>query len=115
VEGAGGVLVPVNDRELMIDLMRRLGLPVMVVARTTLGTINHTLMTLEALRARSLAIAGVLMVGDPHPENRAAIERYGDVVVLGELPFFDPLSAAMLERWAMSELDSDGRVAQVLQ
>ncbi len=55
----------VNERDLMIDLMVRLGLPVLVVARTGLGTINHTLLTLEALRARALAVAGVVMVGEP--------------------------------------------------
>ena len=59
VEGAGGVLVPVNDSQTMADLMVLLGLPVIVAARTTLGTINHTLLTLEALRARALKIGGV--------------------------------------------------------
>ena len=80
VEGAGGALVPVNDSETIADLMIRLGLPVVVVAKTTLGTINHTLLTLEALRRRALDVAGVVMVGHPNAENRSAIERYGDVV-----------------------------------
>src|SRR5258706_3019062 len=71
VEGAGGLLVPLNDSENMADWISLLGLPVMVVARTSLGTINHTLLTLEALRARSLRIAGVLMVGDRNADNRA--------------------------------------------
>src|SRR5580658_2456754 len=82
VEGAGGVLVPVNESDSMVHLMERLGLPVVVVARTSLGTINHTLLTIEALRARRLAIAGVVMVGEPNPESRAAIEQYGGVAVL---------------------------------
>ena len=60
----------------MIHLMERLGLPVLIAARASLGTINHTLLTLEALRARRLAIAGVVMVGAPNIENRAAIEHY---------------------------------------
>ncbi len=55
VEGAGGVLVPLNERELMIDLMTVLGLPVVIAARSGLGTINHTLLTIEALRARARA------------------------------------------------------------
>ncbi|MBY0429867.1 MAG: dethiobiotin synthase, partial [Rhodospirillales bacterium] len=63
VEGAGGALVPLNGQFLMVDLMVRLGLPVLVVARSGLGTINHTLLTLEALRARHLRIAGVVMSG----------------------------------------------------
>lgn len=88
VEGAGGVLVPLTDSFLMIDLMARLGLPVAVVARSTLGTINHTLLTLEALRARRLEIAGVILNGPLDPANRDAIERFGRVRVLGHLPPF---------------------------
>src|SRR5689334_9374950 len=67
VEGAGGVLVPLNDGELMIDLMVRLALPVVVAARSGLGTINHTLLTLEALAARRLVVAGVVMSGPLDP------------------------------------------------
>lgn len=100
VEGAGGVLVPINDEALMVDLAVRLELPMVVVARTTLGTINHTLLTLEALRARSLTIAGVVLVGDPDAENRMAIERYGRTAVLGELRMLDPLTPEALRRAA---------------
>ncbi|MFN3076543.1 MAG: dethiobiotin synthase [Alphaproteobacteria bacterium] len=97
VEGAGGVLVPLNDRHLMIDLMEKLGLPVVVVARTALGTINHTLLTLNALRGRGLFVAGVILNGPPNPANRQAIETYGQIRVLTEIPLlvpFDSLSAA---------------------
>jgi dethiobiotin synthase len=100
VEGAGGVLVPVNQSQTMIDLMVLLGLPVIVAARTTLGTINHTLLTLEALRARSLQIAGVIMIGEMDAGNRAAIERYGRVPVIAEMPRFDRLTSECLRRWA---------------
>jgi dethiobiotin synthase len=86
VEGAGGVLVPLNDTQLIIDLMVQLRLPVVLVARSTLGTINHTLLTLEALRARKLDIAGVVLNGHPDPGNRDAIARYGKVRILAELP-----------------------------
>ncbi|MEQ1869594.1 MAG: dethiobiotin synthase [Vicinamibacterales bacterium] len=96
VEGAGGVLVPLNDHQLMVDLMTALVLPVVVVARTGIGTINHTLLTLEALRARALTIAGVVMVGEPHPDNREAIERYGHTTVVGELPMLDSLTPETL-------------------
>jgi dethiobiotin synthetase len=96
VEGAGGVLVPLNETETMADWIRRLGLPVLVVARSGLGTINHTLLTLEALRSRSLRIAGVLMVGEANADNRAAIESYGRVTVIGELPPLHPLTAGSL-------------------
>jgi dethiobiotin synthase len=108
VEGAGGVLVPLNERETMADLMEALDLPVLVASRSTLGTINHTLMTIEALRRRRLKVAGVVMVGEPNDENRLAIEKYGAAEVLGQMPRFDPLTPEALARWAGSELDRSG-------
>ena len=104
VEGAGGVLVPINDTELMIDLMTCLALPVVVVARSTLGTINHTLLTLDALRRRALEVAGVVLVGPPNADNRDAIGRYGSTRVLGELPMLAPLTTETLAAWASKEL-----------
>ena len=115
VEGAGGVLVPLNDRDLMIDLMQALALPVVVVARSSLGTINHTLLTLEALRARSLPIAGVVISGPRNPDNREAIERYGRIAVIGELPPLSPLDAATLGPWAGEHLDPQGRLLESLR
>ena len=81
VEGAGGVLVPLNENALMIDLMKHLSLPVLVVARSTLGTINHTLMTLSILRERQVPIMGVVMNGPLNPSNKEAIEYYGRVKI----------------------------------
>jgi dethiobiotin synthase len=115
VEGAGGLLAPLNDTQFMADLIRSLALPVVVVARAGLGTINHTLLTLEAARARSLCIAGVVMVGDKSADNRAAIEHYGQVAVLGEMPVLQPLDAASLARWAAAELDPQGRLLEFLE
>jgi dethiobiotin synthetase len=86
VEGAGGVLVPVNRMQLMTDLMRHLRLPVLLVTRTSLGTINHTLLSLAALRSAGLGVRGVVMVGKPHSENRMAIEHYGEIEVIGSIP-----------------------------
>jgi dethiobiotin synthase len=100
VEGAGGVLVPVNESQVMADFMVKLGLPIMIASRTALGTINHTLLTLEALRARSLKIAGVVMIGERNAGNRAAIEHYGKVSVLAEMPPFVPLAPDSLRAWA---------------
>ena len=71
---------------MMIDLMGKLALPVIVVARSGLGTINHTLLTLNALRDAGVAVSGVILNGPPMPENRAAIERFGNVRILAELP-----------------------------
>jgi dethiobiotin synthetase len=96
VEGAGGVMVPLNEEDLMRDLMGRIGFPVIVAARTALGTINHTLLTLAALREARLAICGVALVGDEHIENRRAIEHYGDVRVIGHIPMLKKISRAAL-------------------
>ena len=109
------MLVPLNEQELIIDLIRALNLPVVVAARSTLGTINHTLLTLEALRARSLCVAGVVMCGEPNPDNRAAIEHYGRCRVLGEMPFLEPLTRAALGEWANAQLDPHGALLEFLQ
>jgi dethiobiotin synthetase len=98
VEGAGGVMAPLNERELMLDLMRHLGLPVIVAARTSLGTINHTLLTLAALRSANLNVSGVALIGDENLENRCAIEHYGGVRVVGHIPVLERIGrAALLE------------------
>jgi dethiobiotin synthetase len=114
IEGAGGVLVPLNDSENMADLMAHLGLPVVVAARSALGTINHTLLTLKALRARGLRAAGIVMVGAPDRDNREAIEHWGGVPVLGEMPHFDPLTPSCLQSWAVTELDPRRTLAEFL-
>lgn len=85
VEGAGGLMVPLNSKCLIIDLIDKLQIPVLLVARSTLGTINHTLLSLAQLRQRGIPILGVVMNGPHNPSNREAIEHYGQVSVLGEL------------------------------
>ena len=100
VEGAGGVLVPLGPHALMADLMARFALPIVLVARTALGTINHTLLSLEALRGRGLRVAGVVLVGDASPGNRDAIARHGNVRVLHEMPRLAAISPAEVARAA---------------
>jgi len=95
-EGAGGALVPINETQLTTDLMRHLGLPVLLVTRTTLGTINHTLLSLAALRAARLDVRGVIMVGKPNRDNREAIERYGRAAVIGVVPRLARIDRAVL-------------------
>jgi dethiobiotin synthase len=109
VEGAGGVLVPLNDREDMADLMAALGLPALVVARTQVGTINHTLLTLEALRRREREVAGVIMVGPSDPEAAATIAERSGVVIVAHVPPLTPLTAESIAAWA-PRCDPDGRL-----
>lgn len=98
VEGAGGLLVPLNENDLVIDMVAKLGLPVLLVARSTLGTINHTLLSVEALRARKIDILGVVMNGLPNPENKLAIEHYAKVPVLAEVPPLAELNRDTLQK-----------------
>ena len=96
VEGAGGMLVPLTDEAYVIDLAAELHLPILLVARSTLGTINHTLLSIEALRRRGLPLAGVVINGPETPHNRVAIERYGDVDVIAEIPWLPSVTRATL-------------------
>jgi len=96
VEGAGGVMVPLNERDLMRDLMQRIAFPVIVAARTSLGTINHTLLTLAALREARLPLCGVALIGDKNIENRRAIEHYGSIRVIGHIPILQNINRAVL-------------------
>lgn len=96
VEGAGGILVPLNDRHTMLDLMEWLGLPVILVARTQLGTINHTLLSLQTLRHRGLTIQGLVLNGEPVPTTTATLRSWGKVPLLAELPPLAQLTPAAL-------------------
>ncbi len=100
VEGAGGLLVPLNEQDYVIDLIQDLNLPVILVARSTLGTINHMLLSLEALRRRGLVVAGVVINGPESPHNRAAIERYGKTQVIAEIPRLDTVTRSALRQIA---------------
>jgi dethiobiotin synthase len=96
VEGAGGLMVPLTEDEFVIDLADELKLPIILVARSTLGTINHTLLSIEAIRRRSLPLAGVVINGPETPHNRAAIERYGKVEIIAEIPWLDSITRSTL-------------------
>jgi dethiobiotin synthetase len=96
VEGAGGVMVPVTRDLIFADLFARWNKPVVLVARTGLGTINHSLLSIEALRGRSVPILGIAFVGDPVEDSEATIATLGKVRRLGRLSRLDPLNAATL-------------------
>jgi dethiobiotin synthetase len=96
VEGAGGVLVPVTRDVLFADLFARWAQPVVLVARTALGTINHSLLSIEALRTRGVPILGVAFTGDANEDSEATIAAIGGVKRLGRLPRLERLDAATL-------------------
>ena len=85
VEGAGGLLVPLTKEHLVIDLIKQLDLPAILVCRSGLGTINHTLLSLEALRHRNIPVAGLIINGPQTPHNRQALEEYGKIPVIAEI------------------------------
>lgn len=96
IEAAGGALVPLTDDVLFADVFVRWDAPVIVCASTRLGTINHSLLTLEALRKRGAVVAGVAFIGAANESSEQAIIRFGEVRRLGCLPWLDPLSPESL-------------------
>lgn len=97
VEGAGGLMVPLTRRLLTIDLFARWGLPVVLCARTQLGTINHSLLSIEALKARGIPIRGLAFIGEEMADSQDVIAAFSGVKVLGRLP---PLEVLTPERVA---------------
>jgi 8-amino-7-oxononanoate synthase len=107
VELAGGLLVPLVDRFTQLDWLARERLPLVLVARSGLGTLNHTLLSLEALRARSLEPRALFLVGDEHASNRETLRELGHIARVFEVPRFEPLSTAALDAWlARNDLSS---------
>ena len=89
VEGIGGVYVPLNKTNHLMDLIKKINWPLIIVAHSGLGTLNHSLLTLSALKSQDLKVAGVILSGPIHPENKRDIEKWGGSPVLLEIP---PLS-----------------------
>jgi dethiobiotin synthetase len=96
IEGAGGILVPINDNQTMADLIVKFKAPVLLVVRSSLGTINHTLLSIETLRRIGVDIFGVVMNGPKNPENRAAIESFGNIRVIAEIEPIPDITAQSL-------------------
>lgn len=107
VEAAGGLMVPLSldPPHLYVDQIAVWAAPVVLVARTALGTINHSLLSIEAMRARGIAIAGIIFSGDDAPESIEAIIRLGAVPPLGRLPHLDALDAATLAQAIARHID----------
>lgn len=97
VEGAGGLLVPVTRTRLQIDLFKRWKAPVILCARTALGTINHTLLSVEALRRRGVPVAGIAFIGDANPDTERTILSFSGLRGLGRLPFLQAVNPRTLK------------------
>jgi len=110
VETAGGLMVPLTRQWLQIDQLQRWQLPIVLVARSGLGTLNHTLLSLEALQRRNLPVLGLILNGPPHADNPGTLEHFGGVPVLAHLPPLSPLTAAGLqEQWQRQDLSTKFR------
>ena len=96
IEGAGGLMVPLTRQTLFIDVFARWQIPVILCARTRLGTINHTLLSIAAIRARAIPLHGVAFIGEANDESERIITEIGQVKRLGRLPAVQPLSARRL-------------------
>ena len=105
VETAGGLLVPLRRDWLQIDQLAAWGLPVLLVARSGLGTLNHTLLSVQALRQRSIPLLGLVLNGPLHPDNPATLADLAQAPVLAQLPPLEPLTACGLAaQWQAQEL-----------
>ena len=105
IETAGGLMVPLNRQWLQLDQLQKWNQPVILVARSGLGTINHTLLSLEAMRQRNLNVLGVIFNGTHHPDNPSTIQAFTGVPVIAELPILDQVTAESLARqWQLQKL-----------
>jgi dethiobiotin synthetase len=86
IEGAGGLMVPLNDQELLIDYIKSLGVEVILVSQNYLGSINHTLLSIEVLRSKGIAIKGIIFNGTQNEESQRYIKQYSKADVLGFIP-----------------------------
>ncbi|MCS3765835.1 MULTISPECIES: dethiobiotin synthase [Bradyrhizobium] len=107
IEGAGGLMVPLRGDTLYIDVFERWRLPVVLCASTALGTINHSLLSIEALRKRQIPILGIAFIGEPNAETQIAIREIGRARWLGRLPWLCPLAADTLQAAFKSSFRAD--------
>jgi dethiobiotin synthetase len=107
IEGAGGLMVPLNRSTRYIDVFAQWRIPVVLCARTALGTINHSLLSIEALRHRGIELLGIAFIGESYPESERAICEIGRVKRLGRLPRLSPLTHGTLREAFAASFKSD--------
>jgi dethiobiotin synthetase len=96
VEGAGGLMVPLNNKELILDLIKYLSLEVILISQNYLGSINHTLLTINTLRQHNISIKGIIFNGEANPESESYILNYTQINSLGNVPAFKTLDKASI-------------------
>jgi dethiobiotin synthetase len=97
IEGAGGLMVPLTRETLFLEVFARWQIPLILCARTQLGTINHSLLSIEAIRARNIPLHGIAFIGEANTESESIIAEKGKVKRLGRLPPIAPLTPAQLK------------------
>ncbi|WP_036901037.1 MULTISPECIES: dethiobiotin synthase [Prochlorococcus] len=105
IETAGGLMVPLNRQLLQIDQIKKWDLPIVLVAKSGLGTLNHTLLSIEALNKRSIPILGLVLNGPSHEDNPKTLKQLGNIPVLAELPQFKTVSPEVLQKeWLRQDI-----------
>lgn len=100
IEGAGGLMVPINDQDLMVDLIKKLDLPCVLVANSYLGSINHTLLSIALLKERKIPLLGILFNGENFADNAEIIGKFSEARILGHIPKATKLDQHFIEQEA---------------
>ncbi|MFK7934299.1 MAG: dethiobiotin synthase [Saprospiraceae bacterium] len=100
IEGTGGLLVPLNKKECVIDLIQAFAIPVILVSMNYTGSVNHTLLSIEALKSRKIPIAGIIFNGKPTPKSEEMILRMTEVPLLGNIPRLHDITKVTIKKEA---------------
>ena len=100
IEGAGGIYVPINRNEYILDLIQKINAPTIIVARSTLGTINHTLLTVRTLENFGVPIKGIILNGETSGHNKKAIAYYSKLPIIGEIPLCPNMQQLNIDDYA---------------
>ena len=105
VEGAGGLMVPINEKDLIVDLIKFIGLPLILVARTSLGTINHTLLSIELLKKRGHSLFGIVFVGNKNNSVEKTIVKFGkriekELKIIGRIPIIKKINRKSIKKFS---------------
>ncbi len=101
IEGAGGLMVPINEQgDMVVDLIERFADEVILVSKNYLGSINHTLMSIEILNQKNINIKGLIFNGHPNPESERIIEKMSGLKILGKIPYTKQINQSFIKQQA---------------